>query len=299
MDTREWALLAFTILGQTAAGLMIIIMVVRAYIARKTGNQSADQLTNRALYWVVPIMAVAFLASLLHLGSPMNILGALPNLGTSWLSREVIIGVAFVVFAVLYTFLQWRKTGSAGIRNIIGWITAVLAVAYVYAMSMVYMIPTQPSWNTLATPLMFLTGSLLLGALAMAMALVSLQAGFDGQASELSHTILKGLAITSIILLGIQFVVLPVYMAYLSTQGTAALESLNMMINSYGALLAFRLFLIFAGAGVLAVYLYRDASILGKEEAMVTLAYSSFFLVLFSEVLGRFIFYATHYRIGV
>lgn len=304
MDTREWALLAFTILGQTAAGLMIVLMVIRTYISGKAGVKLAYQLTDCPLYWVVPIMAVAFIASLFHLGSPLNILRAIPNLGTSWLSREVVLAVIFVVFAALYTYMQWRKVGGEGLHNIIGWITVILAVAYIFAMSMVYMVTTQPAWNTLATPFNFFIGSLLLGVLAMAAALVFESSRLAKEktakdAATLIHTILQGLAITAIVLLGIQFLILPLYLAYLSTQGTAALQSLNMMIGPYGVVLFFRLLLVFAGAGVLAAYLYRNASVMDKEHTLASLAYSAFTLVLVGEVLGRFIFYATHYRIGI
>jgi anaerobic dimethyl sulfoxide reductase subunit C len=299
MDTREWALLAFTILGQAAAGLMIILMVIRAYVAGKAGNQLADQLTDRPVYLVVPLMAVAFLASLFHLGSPLNILRSIPNLGTSWLSREVVLAVIFTAVAAIYTYMQWRKVGSEGARTAVGWIAAVLAFAYIYAMSMVYMLPTQPAWNTLSTPLTFFAGSLLLGALAMAMALVTALDGISREGADLVRTLLQGLAITAIVLLGIQFLVLPIYLAYLSTQGSAGLQSLNMMISSYGGVLFFRLLLIFAGAGVLASYLYRNASVTGKEKTLATLAYSAFVLALVGEVLGRFLFYATHYRIGI
>ncbi len=302
MNTREWALLAFTILGQTAAGLMIVLMIVRTFIAEKSGNDLADRLTNRPLFMMVPVMALALLASLLHLGSPLHIVRAIPNIDSSWLSREVVLAVSLVVFAALFTFLQWRQVGSKSLRTVIGWITAVIAAVYVYAMGMVYMIPTQPSWNTFATPLTFIAGSLLLGTLAMAVGLVAghaLEKEKKGEDSNLIHTILQGLAVTAIFLLGVEFLVLPLYLAYLATQGTAALQSLNIMVGSYGAVLFLRLLVLFLGAGVLAAYLYRNASVLEKEKTLVTLAYSAFALVLVGEVLGRFIFYATHYRIGI
>jgi anaerobic dimethyl sulfoxide reductase subunit C (anchor subunit) len=302
MNTREWALLAFTIFGQTAAGLMIVLMIVRTFIAGKSGNDLADRLTNRPLFMVVPFMALALLASLLHLGSPLHIVRAVPNIGSSWLSREVVLAVSFVVFAALFTFLQWRKVGSESLRTVTGWITAVIAAVYIYAMGMVYMIPTQPSWNTLATPLTFIAGSLLLGTLAMAVGLVAghaLEKEKKGEDSKLLHNVLQGLAVTAIFLLGVEFLVLPLYLAYLATQGTAALQSLNLMVGSYSAVLFLRLLVLFVGAGVLAGYLYRNASVIEKEKTLVTLAYSAFALVLVGEVLGRFIFYATHYRIGI
>lgn len=298
MDTREWALLAFTILGQTAAGLMIVLMIVRAYLA-KAGGELADRLTNRPLFLVVPLMALALLASLFHLGSPLNIARAVPNIGYSWLSREVVIAVAFVIFAALYTYMQWRKAGSESLRTAIGWITGLLAFAYIYAMSMVYMIVTQPAWNTLATPVTFIVGSLLIGSLGMAAALVMGHAGLKKTETPVVNNVLQGLAISAIVLLGIEFVVLPLYLAYLATQGGPALQSLNMMIGPYGFVFFLRLLTLFVGAGVLAAYLYRNAAVADKEQTLATLAYSAFALALIGEAMGRFIFYATHYRIGL
>lgn len=302
MDTREWALLIFTILGQTAAGVLLVLMIIRTYIKGKAGVEQADQFTNGPLYIVVPIMLLALLSSLFHLGSPLNIVKAVPNLGSSWLSREVVISVVFVILAGLYTYMQWRKVGSEASRTIVGWIAALVGVFQVYGMGMVYMIRTQPSWNTAATPVTFFTTSLLLGVLTVATALV-MDHSRSGKAPEkqmdLLRSVLQGLAMASIILLGIEFLVLPLYMAYLSSQGSAAVESLNMMVGSFGATLALRLILVFIGAGILAAYLYRNASIPGKESTLSTLVYSALILVLASEIMGRFIFYATHVGIGV
>lgn len=299
MDTREWALLAFTILGQTAAGLMIVLMIVRTFIAAKAGGELADHLTKLPLFLVVPIMAVAFIASLFHLGSPLHIVRAVPNIGSSWLSREVVFAVIFMVFAAIYTFLQWRKVGGESLRVVMGWISAVIAAVYIYAMGMVYMIATQPAWNTLATPLTFIAGSLLIGALGTAAGLVAGLAGLKKEEAKVAHTALQGLAISAIVLLGIEFIAMPIYLAYLASQGGAALQSLNMMVGSYGVVFFFRLLLLFGGAGVMAAYLYRNASVAEKEKTLATLAYSAFALALVGEVLGRFIFYATHYRIGI
>lgn len=306
MNTSEWALLTFTILGQLAAGALLVLMVVRLYVTNKAGLNEADQMTDGPLFMIVPIMGLALLASLLHLNNIGNIFKAVPNLGSSWISREVVISGAFVIAAALYTFLQWRKVGSIGLRTIVGWIAVVMGLVQTYAMGMVYMIRTQPAWNTPATPITFFVTTLLLGVLSVAVALVinynSIQKK-DPQAAEkqlgLLRSVLQGIAISAIVLLGIEFLVLPFYMAYLATQGTAALESLQMMTNTYGATLVTRLLLVFVGAGLLATYLYRNTSSAGKEKAMATLVYSAFVLVLAGEVMGRFLFYATHVRIGL
>ena len=300
MELREWALIVFTILAQLAAGSMLVLMVLRAYATAKAGVKEADRLTDGPLFMVFPIMGLALLSSLLHLNNLKNIIGAVPNLATSWMSREVIISVAFVVVVFIYTLLQWRKVGSAVLRDVIGWIAALVGVAQVYAMGLVYMIRTQPSWNTIATPISFMVTALLLGVLAVAIALVvnynSLQkrdAAAVGIQAELLRSVLQGIAIAAIILLGIEFLVLPLYMAYL---GTYAVEALQKLTTSYGLTLALRLILVFLGAGVLAAYLYHNASTAGKEKTLAVLVYSAFLLVLVAEVIGRFLFYVSHYR---
>jgi anaerobic dimethyl sulfoxide reductase subunit C (anchor subunit) len=169
-------------------------------------------------------------------------------------------------------------------------------------MGKVYMIRTQPAWNTLATPVSFFTTALLLGVLTVAAGLIvshSRTTKAPARQTELLRGTLQGLALTSIVLLGIEFLVLPLYMAYLSSLGSAAMESLNLMMGSFGFTLALRLILVFLGAGLLAAYLYRNASIPGRENTFSTLVYSALILVLASEVMGRFIFYATHVNIGL
>jgi len=305
MDTREWALLIFTILGQIAAGSLLVLMIIRAYVVRTAGVEQADRFTDGPLYIIVPIMGLALLSSLLHLGSPLNIAKAVPNLGTSWLSREVVIAVIFVIIAGAYTFMQWRKIGGDALRTVLGWIAAATGVAQVYGMSMVYMIRTQPAWNTLATPVSFFTTALLLGVVTIAAALVVNHSRLNKDVEKTEkqlvslRVVLQGLAIASIVLVGVEFLVTPLYMAYLSSQGPTAVESLNMITSSFGAMLALRLIMVFVGAGMLAAYLYHNASIAGKENTLSTLVYSALILVLASEVMGRFIFYATHVRIGL
>jgi len=298
MDIREWALLIFTILGQIATGSLLVLMVVRAYAVKKAGVDQADRLTDKPLYIIVPIMLLALLASVFHLGNPINIVGAVPNLGSSWLSREVITAVVFVILAGVYTLMQWRKISTDAVRTVIGWIAALVGIFQTYAMAMVYMIRTQPSWNTFATPITFLVTCLLLGALLIAVAIVATRTQ-DKEQTGLLRDVLRGIAVAAIVLVGIEFVVLPVYIVYLSAQGGAALQTLSMMTGQFSVALVLRLVFVFVGAGVLGFYLYQNASVAGREKVLSTLVYSAFVLALVGETMGRYIFYATHVRIGL
>ena len=306
MNIREWALITFTIFAQMATGAMLVLMIVRAYLTSKATTQDADAMLDGPLFIVVPIMGLALLASLLHLNNLINVVKAVPNLDSSWLSREVVFGVLFVVLAVVYTFIQWRKLGSNALRTVIGWITALVGLTQIYSMGMVYMIRTQPAWNTLATPVTFFVSSLLLGGLAVAVAMLISHAQTQKKDNALAEKqapqlrqVLQSIALDAVILLGIEFLVMPIYMAYLATQGPTALESVTLMVGPYLATLVIRLLLIFVGAGILATYLYRNAGMPGREKIVATLTYGAFALVFVAEVMGRVLFYATHVRIGL
>lgn len=305
MNTREWALIAFTILSQMTVGSFLVLGIVHFYAARKKNMAEADRMSDRALVALVPVLGLAMLASLFHLGNPLNAPRAVTNFATSWLSREILATVIFGVLAVLFTALQWFKVGKFAVRNAIAWVAAVVGLVLVYSMAHIYMVRTQPAWNTIATPLTFFTTTLLLGCLAMGAAFVAnyvieqrKNPGRLDDQSELLRDAIRGIAIASVVLLGAEFVVLPLYLGYLAIAGSAATTSANILVNTYGLLFILRLALAFIGAGILGVFLYQNAKS-GTEKTLATLAYSAFVIVLVAEVMGRFLFYISEYRIGV
>ena len=162
MNARDWALITFTILVQMSVGSMWVLGMAHYFAARKHGAEEADRLSDRALLALVPVIALAFLASLLHLGNPFSSYRAVTNLGSSWLSREIFFGVIFAVLAFLFAFLQWRKIGSFALRNVIAWLAAVDGLVLVFSMSNVYLLQSQPAWNSWATPVSFFATTFLL-----------------------------------------------------------------------------------------------------------------------------------------
>jgi hypothetical protein len=71
------------------------------------------------------------------------------------------------------------------------------------------------------------------------------------------------------------------------------------MAGPFSWVLALRVVLAFVGAGIFAMFLYQNALSKGQEKMLGNLVYSAFALVLVAEVLGRFLFYTTHVRIGL
>lgn len=306
MNIRELALVVFTILTQMTVGSFLVLGVVHFYTVRKKGMEAADRLSDRALLALVPILALAMLVSLLHLGNPLKAPLAVSNVASSWLSREILFTVIFGCCAVLFVLLQYRKIGSFQVRNKIAWIAGLAGLALVYCMSRVYMIPTQPAWNSMATPISFYTTTLLLGSLAMGVAFIvnySIESRKDaGCATDQCDVLfgaLRGIAVVSIVLLGVEFVVQPVYLGYLATTSAATQASASYIVKDFSSVFILRLLLVFLGAGVFGAFLYKNTASHGSEAQVKYLGYGAFSLVLVAEVLGRFLFYFSEFRIGV
>jgi anaerobic dimethyl sulfoxide reductase subunit C (anchor subunit) len=305
MNVREWALILFTILTQMSVGAFVVLGLVHTYALRKAGPEQADQLSDRALLAIGPVLVLGLIGSFGHLGNPLNAPRAISNLGTSWLSREIFFSVAFVVVGGVFAVMQWRKLSTFAVRNIVAWVAAVLGLIAVFSMSQVYMLRTVPVWNTWTTSLSFFATTFLLGALAMGAAFVAnyayvqrKQPGCVSEQCVLLRDTARGIALSAIGLLGVQFVVIPMYVAYLASSADTAMAS-QLITQQYALVFVLRLALVFVGAGVFGLFVYRNAMSAGREKVLGNLMYAAFAFVLIGEVLGRYLFYAMHTGFGL
>jgi anaerobic dimethyl sulfoxide reductase subunit C (anchor subunit) len=307
MDVREWALIAFTILSQMSVGAFVVLGLVHFFAARQAGEAEADRLSDRALLAIGPVIVLALVVSLFHLGNPLNAYRAVTNVGQSWLSREILTSVVFAGLGALFALMQWRKWASFAVRTGVAGVAALAGLFLVFSMAMVYQLPLQPTWNTIGTPVAFFTTTLLLGVLALGAAFVANYAYVRRQAPDCAETqcqllrsTLRWFALAAVALMGIEIVVAPLQVAYLAALPVAeARASAAVMFDDLGLMLGLRLALVFVGAGLLGVFLYRNATSPGREKVLGGLTYASFALVLVSEVLGRFMFYAAHIKVGL
>ncbi len=142
---EEQALVAFTLLAQTAVG---------AFWGARILDTAGWRISLLPVV-VLGIMFIALLASLLHLGKPLRAWRAVTNLGSSWLSREILLAVLFT--GGTFAGLLWGLPPAAA------WATALLGAGLVYAMARVYQVRTIPAWNTWWTLGRFTLAALLLG----------------------------------------------------------------------------------------------------------------------------------------
>lgn len=306
MNTTELALVIFTIFAQMSVGAFLVLGGVHFFATRYAGIEEADKLSTYALLAIGPIMVAGLIVSFLHLGNPINAPRAIMNLGTSWLSREILFGVLFAGAGFLFALMQWRKWGSAGLRNIIALVAAVFGLGLVFSMAMVYYsLPAVPAWNNWATLVSFFATTILLGAVAISAAFVGAYAYLHSRKQESSDKqrqilaiTLRWMALVSLVVLGVQLVVQPIYMGYLASAGPVAEKSAAILVDEYGMLFALRFVLLFLGAGLFSFFIYKFARSARNIGMLSTLAFASFALVLAGELVGRYLFYASFVRIG-
>lgn len=205
---KERSLVAFTVLGQAAVGLLTALAAVRWVVvpeawARGAGAGSGVAGAGGAAVvdgWLLaPLLAVGVLllaasaAAVLHLGSPRNAWRVLTGLGSSWLSREILLAVAFGAAWLPATVLIAAGVGSPDLR---AWVltSAVLpGVGLVYTMACVYRLRTVPVWDTVLTTTAFFLTAAVLGSLGAALSLTLAGPGWEPAIPGLTWVAMAGL----------------------------------------------------------------------------------------------------------
>lgn len=306
MNVREWALPVYTILMQLAVGAMLGLWLIRAAAIRQHGRSVADHIIRIPVLAVFLTIIIAIIGSHFHLSRPIFSLLATLNLRSSWLSREVVFTISFLLAVGGVAYLQWFTYGHSRLKTFLGWLGIVAGSASVYCMSKIYLMPTHSSWNSPFTVLSFLLSALILGVTAVAVLLamdlkVSEVAGAAETAvrRQIVHQSFVWLAGVAGVTAVINLILSLLLISYLSQGDLSAQTSLMLLLGLYRPLFGLRYIALFTGVGWLALtafIMYRNKKM---QYEMTTPTYLACLLVLISEIMGRFLFYATHVRVGI
>ncbi len=186
-------------------------------------------------------------------------------------------------------------------------LAAAAGLAFLACQTAIYLLPAQPAWNSFATPAAFGGTALRLGILGVAAGLVGrcLVPNADDPVAEpaaASSAVLRGLALAGILALALEFAVVPLHLAALAGEASAAAAaSAQRLTGDYGGVLLLRLGLLAAAATALGgvVALARAPLPPSRHRLVAALTSGALGLVLVSEVCGRFLFYAMRVRVGI
>ena len=159
---KEWPLVAFTILGQTAVGLFIIGLTPSVMFMSGPFMDPASLST--VLEAIFCLLAVAALLSFLHLHHPIKAVRVLANVRTSWLSREILFELLFMALVAAEFFLV-RAGGSLSLVRLVYLLAGLAGLLFLLSMVKIYALESLPFWKQTGTPLLFASTSLSLGAL--------------------------------------------------------------------------------------------------------------------------------------
>ena len=174
MNTHELPMILFTVLSQMSVGAFVALGVVQILAVGRYPRSVIDRLADPALLAIGPTLVLGLIASMFHMNDIANTFNVFRNIGTSWLSREIVFGVAFAALGFLFFIMQWRKIASPGIRQALAALTALVGLGLVWCQSMIYYsLVTVPAWHHWATPLRFFATTILLGSLAIGVAMAA------------------------------------------------------------------------------------------------------------------------------
>ena len=277
---HEWPLMVFTVLGQCVAGGFIVMA-----LALLTGI--SDRVLQKRVHWAMIVlwvlMGIGFMASVLHLGSPLRAFNSLNRIGDSALSNEIASGSVFFAVGGFW----WLVTVLGKMPQALGkiWmvLTMILGVFFVWMMCKVYLIDTVPTWYSVYTPLtFFLTmfiGGPLLGYLLLRVA------GVTGWGMRLLPAI-------SLLAIVASAVVVMLQSTELATIHSSIAQA-SALVPQYGALMSWRLLLLSAALICWIVPQLKGGL---ASPAVLTLA---FVLMIAGELIGRGVFYGLHMTVGM
>lgn len=296
MAKKEWPLIAFTLLSQTAVGFFLLFTVPLALSGTGTGAADVRLLRLRSLVFVLALLAAAAALSFFHLGNPFNAYRALNNVRTSRLSREIFFELLLIFLIAVLGWLEWRRIGNQDLRLGLYLLASLAGVGLVWTMASIYRLEAVPVWNNAMTPFSFFMTAFVLGALgsAAAPAFKLLREG-EGVPPFVGRFPMNAAAL-ALLVLNFAGVVLFDPNFGIRRIGRRGIDSgpSRVFTRLYGLRLAF---LLSAAAAVVLTILAKPP--LTPSSPVQHLMICAFVAALASETLGRVLFYALFRKEGL
>ncbi|TDQ56654.1 anaerobic dimethyl sulfoxide reductase subunit C (anchor subunit) [Mesocricetibacter intestinalis] len=265
---HELPLVVFTVLAQSAVGAFLLMSLVL------WRSESAEQArsVHRGMFLLLALLAIGFIASVMHLGSPLRAFNSLNRVGESMLSNEIASGALFFAVAGLYWLLAILNKMPPLLGKVWLLIGAVCGLVFMVMMQGVYRIDTVPTWDNAFTAWNFYL-TLLIGGSALGYALFCRgQAGYAWVPKLLSLGILLA-------------AIVAVYQGFRLSGIHSSVQQAAALVPDFAVLTALRLICLALGALLL-------------RRTNLALSLLAVVLVLGGEMLGRTLFYALHMTVG-
>ncbi len=293
MHNGEWSLISFTLLSQLSVGLVLALGFV-FFMHNSIFENLSSGFNFRAPELIILILVLlATLLSLLHLGSPLHSFHSLNNLKGSWISREILMLSVFglgVLLFILSRMFNWPII----LTQILLVFSMLSGVTLVSSMAGIYLIPTVPVWNNFYTPVSFLGSALLLGTLAMVILLIRVNP------HEISPDLMKQLIVFILIILAVTLVFAALHQYQISQFKFTGIDQIEFSKGWRFILFILRMFLLLVTlSGTVYLLWFNSSPATTRFTEIQNFLFLLSIIILSEEILGRFLFYSSYFRLGV
>jgi anaerobic dimethyl sulfoxide reductase subunit C (anchor subunit) len=272
----ELPLVLFTVLGQAAVGAVIFSAVLEPQVAAEHAQTRRGLRLAGALAF--PLLFVALILSVFHLGQPLAAYRALRHFATAWLSREIWFFGITAVLAAVYSHLCYHDT-KPEFRTAMGYLTGLMGLVAVWSSAMVYALPARPFWSPVLNTVAFYGTMALLGGLVVAVC--NRWAGAAGETNVVARVAgwaaVVGALLTVAGLAGT---------AFRGAGNAAVAPAVGLMVSSW-------LFWVRLAVGLLLPVAVAAALVVRGRDVSTRMAALGLGFALVGELAGRIVFYTS------
>lgn len=270
---HELPLVFFTVLAQSAVGAWLVF----TFVLLGEKNEKSQSYIHRAMFVILAILGLGFIASVMHLGTPVRAFNSLNRVGESMMSNEIALGAVFFGLAGLYWLIGILGKMPAFLGNVWRILTALAGLCFMYMMDQVYHIVSVPTWNTVLTSWSFYL-TVALGGLALAYALL-----MPNKQRSYQLNFVPGLFALAVLCAA----VVCIYQGFHLQGIHSAIQNAAALVPDYAVMTAVRLCLL-----AIASFLFFRAKNSG-------LLWGGVILTFVAEGIGRALFYGLHMTYGM
>lgn len=154
-----WSVIFLTTLIGMGQGLFLALYAGEVYYFFSVSNGNPVQMSLMGSALVLALLGLGLIASIFHLGRPERAWRAVSQWRTSWLSREVIALLLFLIIVLVWGGIKLTPYGAEGnlFGFLIGLLAAVLAIFLYICTAMIYVaIKCIKEWHTPLTVVNYL-----------------------------------------------------------------------------------------------------------------------------------------------
>jgi anaerobic dimethyl sulfoxide reductase subunit C (anchor subunit) len=260
---------------QAAIGGMLML-----WLYYKKISDSGEEKTFRAMRMPLLIIAglslVGLIASFTHLGTPTNAFNTIRNIGSSWMSREILVTGLFIAaaFITVGIAIVQKKVNPTLLL-----VSALIGLVDIYCMAAIYAKTLVSGWNSIHTFTSFYGTALVLGPV--------LVISFIAPAfKEKAQSLIKYSFYIAIAGIAIQLVGLALYGTVNHEVNMIAGTNAMAELAGYQGAVALRWIIEVIGVGVLGFMAMAPS-----KKVSISFAYLALAAIVLAEGMSRYVFY--------